>query len=121
MEIVSMGKKPPKSTVPQAPQITLTPDAVTLVQSRGQLEYNMAVNALQNLVNTMSKTVLFGDIANTLGQQVQEAFRIQLSMLDPMMATKQPNKTLTEQVKDAQRKLFLEFAERYGLEGIKKE
>ena len=121
MEIVSMGKKPPKATTPQTPQITLTADAVSAVQDKGQMEFNAVVIALQNLVNTMGRTVLFRDIASTLGKQVQEAFCIQLSMLDPAMAAKQPNKALTEQVKDAQRKLFLEFAEAYHLEGIKKE
>ena len=118
MEIVSFGKKKSAGTVPApAPSISITAEAAANVQRMGQNEYGKVMNALANLIGTMEGTVLFRDLARPLGEKANETLNIRFSMLD-LEGSDKINPVLSAQFKDAQRKLFLEFAKVYNLTGI---
>lgn len=121
MEIVSFGKKKTSGTVPAAaPSISITTEAAANVQRIGKTEYGKVMNALANLIMTMESTALFKSLARPLGEKANETLNIRFSMLD-LEGSDKINPVLSAQFKDAQRKLFLEFAKVYNLAGITQE
>ena len=122
MEIVSLARKPApkKAELPQPSPLTMTAEAVALVQHRGQAEYNAVMNALVNLVNVMGATVLYKNLGSAIGAQLKEAFDTRLTMLDPALSMEKASPETMRQLKSAQREIFLEYSEKYHLDGIKK-
>lgn len=121
MQIVSFAKKPvEKPKLPQPKPLTITAEAVAEVQQKGQAEYNSVMNALVNLVNVMDATVLYKNLSIAIGTQLKEAFDTRLTMLDPTLSMEKASPETLDKLKSAQREIFLQYSEKYHLDGIKK-
>ena len=121
MEIISFAKKSAEEPkLPQPKPLTMTAEAVAEVQRRGQAEYNSVINALVNLVNVMDATVLYKNLGMAIGSQLKEAFDTRLTMLDPELSMENASPETMEKLKSAQREIFLQYSEKYHLNGIKK-
>ena len=121
MQIVSFAKKPAEEPkLPQPKPLTMTAEAVALVQRKGQAEYNSVMNALVNLVNVMDATVLYKNLSMAIGTQLKEAFDTRLAMLDPTLSMEKASPETLDKLKSAQREIFLQYGEKYHLDGIKR-
>lgn len=125
MEIVSMVKKKPappnlpKEGKPKTKELMITAEAMKAIQLKGKAEYELVFGAFQKLFGVMRGTVLFKDLAEAMQMQLKDALEIQLSLLDPSLSKNGPKSLeFKEQIKDAQRNLFLEYSKVYHLEGI---
>ena len=121
MQIVSFARKPAEeSKLPQPKPLMMTAEAVAEVQQRGQAEYNSVINALVNLVNVMDATVLYKNLSMAIGTQLKEAFDTRLTMLDPALSMEKASPETLGKLKSAQREIFLQYSEKYHLDGIKR-
>ena len=121
MQIVSFARKPAEEPkLPQPKPLTMTAEAVAEVQQRGRAEYNLVMNALVNLINVMGTTVLYRNLGPVVGTQLKEAFDTRLTMLDPTLSMEKASPETLDKLKSAQREIFLQYGEKYHLDGIKR-
>lgn len=120
MEIVSLKKSSPAKNSKYKKSLSITQKDLAFVQKVGKEEHDAAVRALIGLGTAMDRSILYKGVADKVVREMVKFLDSKLAMLNPVMSENFSAKQ-QELAKGEQRKLFLEYAKAYHLEGIKEE